>query len=203
MTENTAASTMTEAELLEKFAEIPSAPISDGQDRLNVLDAGISSVWPSPGARLVGRAVTLTVGGGDNAGVHAVVDSLTEGDVLVINGQGLTHRALIGELIASRAKKRGCRGFVIDGCVRDAVDLQEINFPVFARGVTPAGPYRNGPYRIGGPVAVGNVAVSPGDLVIGDDDGVVVVARDEAEQVLAAAQAKLVAEEKQRAEIGL
>lgn len=195
--------TMTEAELLRRFADVPAAPISDALERLNVMDAGISSVWPDAGAKLVGRAVTLTVTGGDNKGIHEVIDSLTEDDVLVVNGQGLLSRAMIGELIAGRAKVRGCRGFVLDGCARDATDLQEIDFPVFARGVTPAGPYRNGPYRIGGPVAVGTVAVNPGDFIIGDDDGVVVVPQGEAEQVLEKAEAKLADEERQRAEIGL
>lgn len=199
---NPADTVLGEAELLERFAELPVANVGDAMDRLNVLDCAIQSVWPGPGARLAGRAVTVTVAGGDNLGIHEVIPTLTPGDVLVVNGQSATHRALIGELIAGRAMARGCVGFVLDGCVRDAVDLQKMGFPVFARGTTPAGPYRNGPFRAGVAAAVGTVVVHPGDLVLGDDDGVAIVPRERAAEVLAAAEAKHATETRQRAEIG-
>ncbi len=189
-------------ELIERFAALPVANVGDAMDRLGVVDAAIQSVWPGPGARLAGRAVPVTVAGGDNQGIHEVIPTLTAGDVLVVNGQGATHRALIGELIAGRAMARGCVGFVLDACARDAVDLQQMGFPVFARGTTPAGPYRNGPFQAGVAAAVGSVVVHPGDLVLGDDDGVAIVPWASAAEVLAKAEAKHATEARQRAEIG-
>jgi 4-hydroxy-4-methyl-2-oxoglutarate aldolase len=98
----------------------------------------------------------------------------------VINGQGDTGRALIGELIAERAKARGVVGMVIDGAARDVVELERMGFGVWARAVCPAGPYKNGPGQVDVPVAVGGVAVCPGDLIVGDDDGVIVIPAAEA-----------------------
>lgn len=193
---------LSEAELIERFAVLPVANVGDAMDRLGVVDFAIQSVWPGPGARLAGRAVPVTVAGGDNLGIHEVIPTLSAGDVLVVNGQGATHRALIGELIAGRAMARGCAGFVLDACVRDAVDLQQMGFPVFARGTTPAGPYRNGPFQAGVAAAVGSVVVHPGDLVLGDDDGVAIVPWERAAQVLVKAEAKHATEAQQRAEIG-
>ncbi|NUL44351.1 methyltransferase [Cellulosimicrobium funkei] len=193
---------MSEAKLIERFAALPVANVGDAMDRLNVVDSGIQSVWPSAGAKMAGRAVPVTVAGGDNLGIHETIPTLQPGDVLVVNGQSATHRALIGELIAGRAMAQGCVGFVLDASVRDAVELQQMRFPVFARGTTPAGPYRNGPFVGGVAAAVGTVVVHPGDLVLGDDDGVAIVPRGRAAEILVKAEAKHAAEAQQRAEIG-
>jgi len=183
-------------DVVDGLGSLPAANIGDSMDRLNVLDGAIRPMWA--GAKLAGRAVTVYLAGGDNKGIHEVLPTLQPGDVLVVNGQGVTHRALIGELIAGRAAKRGCRGFVIDGAVRDVEDLAEIGFPVFARAASPAGPYRNGPFQLAVPVAIGGVVVSPGDVVVGDGDGVVVVPAADAAEVLERAQAKHRAETEQR-----
>ena len=124
--------------------------------------------------RLVLRAIVES-GRRDNLHLHSAIDLAAPGDVIVVNGGGDTSRALIGELMGTRAKVRGLGGFVIDGAVRDAADLGEMGMPVFARAVTPAGPYKNGPGRLLVPVALGGVCVSPGDIVLGDGDGVAVV----------------------------
>ncbi|WP_313816668.1 methyltransferase [Citricoccus sp.] len=196
------AAQLSESELIERFAALPVANVGDAMDRLNVVDSGIQSVWPSAGAKMAGRAVPVTVAGGDNLGIHEAIPTLRPGDVLVVNGQAATHRALIGELIAGRAMAQGCVGFVLDASVRDAVDLEQMRFPVFARGTTPAGPYRNGPFVGGVAAAVGTVVVHPGDLVLGDDDGVAIVPRGRAAEILVKAEAKHAAETQQRAEIG-
>lgn len=196
------AAQLSETELVERFAALPVANVGDAMERLNVVDSGIQSVWPTAGIRMAGRAVPVTVAGGDNLGIHEVIPTLQAGDVLVVNGQAATHRALIGELIAGRAMARGCVGFVLDASVRDAVDLEQMRFPVFARGTTPAGPYRNGPFQAGVAAAVGTVVVHPGDLVLGDDDGVAVVPQARAAEVLVKAEAKHATETRQRAEIG-
>jgi len=186
---------------LDQLAELPVANIGDAMDRLNIVDAAIASQWR--GARLAGRAVTVYTAAGDNAAIHEAIDQLEDGDVLVVNGQGQMHRALVGELMAGRAAVQGCRGFVIDGAVRDVGDCAEMGFPVFARAVTPAGPYRNGPGRVNVDIAVGGVVVHPGDLVLGDDDGIAIVPASEAERILVGATAKHAREMAQRAEIGL
>jgi RraA family protein len=176
------------AALLARFAQLPTANVADAMDRLGVLDSRIKPVWA--GATVVGPAYTVWTRAGDNKLLHEALHLAKPGDVIVVNGQGDESRALIGELIAERAKAAGIAGFVIDGAVRDAEVIGSIEVPVFARAVTPAGPYKHGPGHLGRTVAVGGVAVSPGDIVVGDADGVVIVPRDEAEQVLKDAERK-------------
>jgi RraA family protein len=186
-------------DLVNRAAALPVANIGDAMERLNVVDAQIGTVWP--GARVAGRAFTVMTAGGDNKAIHEALTQIGPGDVLVVNGQGNTNRALIGELIAGRAIARGVAGFVIDGAVRDVRDLEELRFPVYARAVTPAGPYRNGPGYLQRPVAIGGVVVNPGDIVVGDDDGVAVLPQAEAADIIGRAEAKHEQETKQRAEI--
>lgn len=175
-------------EVVDGLAALPVANIGDSMDRLNVVDAGIQAVWN--GAAVAGPAFTVEVAGGDNAGIHAALAEIPAGAVLVVNGHGVTDRALIGELIAERLRKIGCIGFIVDGAVRDIGDLEELGFPVFARASSPAGPYKNGPFRIGTPIALGGVVVSPGDIVVGDRDGLAVVPAAEAAAVLERARRK-------------
>ncbi|GAA4617054.1 DUF1932 domain-containing protein [Saccharopolyspora hordei] len=165
-------------DVLAEYAGLAVANIGDARDRMGVLDGAIRSLWK--GARLVGRARTVWVRSGDNLAVHRAVAAAEPGDVLVVNGQGDTSRALIGELIAERAKARGVVGMIIDGAARDVVELERIGFGVWARGVSAAGPYKHGPGQIDVPVAVGGVVARPGDVVVADDDGVVVVPAAEA-----------------------
>ncbi|MFZ8756008.1 methyltransferase [Microbacterium sp. HMH0099] len=176
------------ADVVAGLAALPVANIGDSMDRLNVVDAGIHAVWR--GAAVAGPAFTVEVAGGDNAGIHAAISQVPAGAVLVVNGHGVTDRALIGELIAERLRKVGCAGFVVDGAVRDVGDLEEMGFPVFARSSSPAGPYKNGPFRVGVPIALGGVVVTPGDVVVGDGDGLAVVPAAEAEAVLERARRK-------------
>ncbi len=186
-------------EIVDRLGALPVANVGDAMQRLGVVEAEIGAVWR--GARTAGTARTVEVAGGDNAGVHEAIDSLEPGDVLVVNGHGVRDRALVGELIAERLRARGCVGLVVDGAVRDVGDLEEIGFPVFARAVTPAGPYRHGPFRVGVPVAIGGVVVHTGDVVVADGDGVAVVPAAEAADVLARAEAKHADETRTRNEI--
>ena len=176
------------AEQRDRLGRLPTANIADAMHRLGAMDARIKPVWD--GAAVVGAAYTVWTRPGDNAGIHEALKHVEPGDVLVINGGGDESRALIGELIGGRAKSRGVVGFVIDGAVRDAPGLAEYQMPVFARALTPAGPYKDGPYVVGAPAAVGGVVVSPGDVIVGDADGVVVVPLAMADQVAVLAQAK-------------
>lgn len=179
---------------------LPTANIGDAMDRLFVTQAAIKSVWP--GARLAGPAFCVLTAPGDNKAIHSAIDEAAPGDVIVVAAGGFADRALIGELMAGRAAARGLAGMVIDGAVRDAHAIGDMRFPVFARGVTPAGPYRNGPGLHQIPVAIGGVAVCPGDIVVGDDDGVVIIRQQELDAVLERAEAKHTAEAAQRAAIG-
>jgi RraA family protein len=178
------------------FATVPAANVGDAQERFGIA-VGLAPVWR--GARLVGRARTVWTRSGDNLYIHKALDVAQPGEVIVVNGHGDLSRALIGDLIGLRARSLGIAGFVIDGAVRDADALKELGLPVFARGITPAGPYKHGPGRLDVPIAVGGVVVSPGDLVVADADGVVIVHADDVEAVLDAALAIEAGEVEKRA----
>ncbi|AFR06262.1 MULTISPECIES: RraA family protein [Nocardiopsis] len=186
-------------DLYRRLGSLPAANVGDVLDRLYVAEAAISTVWK--GAKVVGPAFTVMTAGGDNKLIHEAIDTAAPGDVLVIDGQAVTHRALLGDLMGRRAKARGLAGFVVDGAIRDADDLGAIGFPTWARAVTPAGPYRNGPGLLQVPVSVGRVVVNPGDVIVGDDDGVTVIPRHRLEEIVAAAEAKHAGEEEARARI--
>jgi RraA family protein len=142
------------------------------------------------GARMVGSAYTVKVPPGDNLMVHKAIDMAAPGDVIVVDAGGVLEQAIIGEIMSSWAAQRGIAGMVIDGAVRDAAALAQNAFAVYAKGVTPRGPYKNGPGEINCPVAVGGMVVMPGDIVVGDEDGVVCVPKADAEEILAAALAQ-------------
>ncbi|MEV6169373.1 DUF1932 domain-containing protein [Streptomyces sp. NPDC051954] len=186
-------------ELLAAHRDMATANIGDAVDRLALLDSGVRPLWP--GARAIGRALTVWTRAGDNQAIHEAIKVAAPGDLIVVNGEGDTSRALIGELIAERAKARGVVGMVLDAAARDVDVLAEIGFPVWARAVTPAGPYKFGPGHVNVPVAVGGLVCRPGDLVVADSDGVAVVAAEQAESVLAAARAVEADEAGRRARI--
>jgi len=169
------------------FADVPSPNVGDAMNRLGVVDPEIQAVWP--GAHCVGPALTVWTRAGDNLMIHKAIDMAQPGDVIVVNGQADRARALFGELMAQTAAAFGVAGLVFDGAVRDVVSLADLRLPVFARGTSPAGPYKHGPGEIGRPVAIGGVVCAPGDVVVADADGVVVVPRADANMVLARARA--------------
>lgn len=181
------AAIMTSAEVREAYSSVPVANIGDARDRMGMVDGGISPLWPN--ARAVGWARTVWTTAGDNLALREALETVQPGDFLVVNGQGHTDRALMGELMAERARKRGAVGIVADAALRDRSDLEEMGFPAWARAVNPAGPYKNGPGQKDVPVAVGGVVVRPGDLVVADDDGVVVVPAEEVAATLLRARA--------------
>ncbi len=186
-------------ELLARFATLPAANIGDAMQRMGCVDSRIQAVWP--GATVVGSAFTVWTREGDNYYIHEAMKLARPGDVLVVNGGGDESRALIGELVGGRAKAMGIEGFVIDGAIRDATGLAEYRMPVFARAVTPAGPYKNGPGIMAEPVALGGVVVCPGDIIVGDADGVVVIPLRHAAAVAERAEAKRDDEDASRAAI--
>lgn len=186
---------------LERLASIPSANVGDAQERIGVMHGEIRALWR--GARVVGPAFTCWTREGDNLGLHAAIADAQPGDVIVVNGQGYSGRALMGELMAGRAKAKGIAGFVIDGFIRDLPDFETLGVPVFGRGSCPAGPYKHGPYRLQVPVAVGGVAVMPGDVIVADDDGVTVIEAARLAEITEAAAAVNADEAVRRSKIGL
>ncbi|TFI44481.1 transferase [Rhodococcus sp. 1R11] len=186
-------------ELAEAYAGLPVANIGDARQRMGMVDSGIHAMWK--GARTVGRARTVWTRAGDNKALQAAVAKVLPGEVIVINGHGDLNRALMGELLAERARSRGCVGMVIDGAARDIDVLEEIGFGVWARAVNPAGPYKDGPGYNDIPVAVGGVVCNPGDLVVADDDGVIIVPAAEAFGSLAGGRAVEADEAQRRAAI--
>ncbi|MGN8131302.1 methyltransferase [Paenarthrobacter sp. 22069] len=173
--------------IVDRLAKLPAANIGDAMDRLGVADSAIQAVWP--GAKMAGPAFTVWTRPGDNKGIHAALQLAHPGDVIVVAGGADESRALLGELIGECAINLGVAGFALDGAARDAEALGEIGMPVFARATSPAGPYKDGPFRLETAVAFGGVPVLPGDVIVGDSDGVVVVPREQAAAVAEAAEA--------------
>ncbi|MFC8661720.1 RraA family protein [Streptomyces sp. NPDC057199] len=174
-------------QVLQRFREHSVANLGDALDRLNIVDGGISPVWN--GAKAVGTALPVLTVAGDNKAVIAALDHIRLGDILVINAFGYDGRAVIGDNLAQRFDVFGAVGAVVDGYVRDRAIIEKLGVPVFARGLTPAGPFKNGPGTIGEPVALGGVVVNPGDIVVADDDGVIVIPPHRAEEALTAVEA--------------
>lgn len=139
---------------------------------------------------MAGRALTVRTRGGDNQFIHRALDLVQPGDVIVVDGGGYEGRALIGEIMTSIAASRGAAGFVIDGAIRDSGAIGQKTFPCFARSAIHLGPYKDGPGAMNVPVCVGGMVVAPGDIVIGDEDGVVAFPLAGADELLAAVRAQ-------------
>lgn len=174
---------------LAAWREIPAAVASDVQNRSHSLAGGIQALKPE--WRLCGQARTVAPTPGDNACVHLACSIARPGEVVVVAAQGNTDVAMLGEMIARQAVLRGLGGLVVDGAVRDVAALRSFALPVFARGAVPRGPHKDYGGMVDTPVAVGGVAVRPGDLILGDEDGVVVVPLDRVDALLPLARAHL------------
>lgn len=177
--------------LVEAFRDIPSSNIGDMMNRLYCMREGINRIG-NPVRQLLGTAFTVKVPDGDNAFIHKALDLAEPGDVLVIDGNGCTSRSLMGEIMFTYAKNKGLAGIVVDGAIRDSDALREdVDLPVYAAAITPQGPYKNGPGEINVPVACGGQVVFPGDILVGDADGVCVIRKEEAPKITALAREKV------------
>ena len=172
-----------------------SSILADVAGRRGALDGRIAPL--SPGMRLAGPAFTIEVRSGDNLMIHAAMAMARPGDVLVIDGKGDTACALMGSIMINACKKLGLAGVVVDAAVRDVEELRALGFPVYAVGANPNGPTKFIPGRINWPISCGGVAIRPGDLIVGDADGVVAVEREKAASLLDLA-ARKVADERAR-----
>ena len=173
-------------ELVEAFADIPVANIGDCMNRTACLD---SKLRPMNQARLLGTALTVKARPGDNLLTYKAIQLAQPGDVIVIAIQGETSNAIIGEIMITWAQSKGVAGFVVDGAIRDADVVKNMDIPVYAAGITPNGPYKEGPGEINIPIALHGMVVYPGDILVGDGDGVIAINPKEAANILKKAKA--------------
>lgn len=180
-------------------AKYPSSILADVAGRRGALSGRIAPLAPS--MRFAGPAITVEVRPGDNLMIHAAMAIAQPGDVLVIDGKGDLSSALMGEIMSQQCVALGVVGVVIDGAVRDSEAIRELGLPMYAAGLNPNGPTKFIPGRLNHPISIGGVAVNPGDLVVGDADGVTVIERDKAAGMLPLAAEKVAAETKRIADI--
>lgn len=175
-------------DLVERFRTLPVANVSDSMSRMAAAGPRLRPMHG--GGVLAGPAITVKARPGDNLMLHKALDMAEPGDVVVVDAGGDLTNALIGELMVAHAERRGLGGIVINGAIRDAATLREGRFPIFAAGVTHRGPYKDGPGEINVAISIGGMIINPGDLMLGDEDGLVCVALADAEAVYAATKKK-------------
>lgn len=186
-------------ELVEQFRGMPVANIDDNMGRIAAVDAALVPMNSSP---LVGTAFTIRMPQGDNLMFHKAMDMAQPGDVIMIDAGGSVDRAIFGELMVNYCRSRGIAGIVCDGAIRDRDGIGKLtDFAVYAKGVTPNGPYKNGPGEINTPVVIGGKLVRPGDIIVGDSDGVIIIPPEHAADIAAATRATMKMEEQIMADI--
>ena len=165
-------------EVVELFRGLPVANIDDCMNRVCAIH---NAIRPVNKAKLLGSAFTVKVPEGDNLMFHKALDMAKEGDVIVIDAGGMTTRAIFGEIMVTYLRVRKIAGVIVDGSIRDYESISQLDdFPVYARGVSPNGPYKNGPGEINTVISFGGLVVASGDIVAGDADGVVFIKPEEA-----------------------
>jgi regulator of RNase E activity RraA len=174
---------------IEAARGLATSLLGDNMARLTGDSGRLRPVHAAPaGVDLCGPALTVRTRPGDNLIIHKAIDILRPGEVLVIDGAGELNNALIGEIMATIAKKNGAAGAVVDGAIRDAAALAAMGFPVYAAGYSHRGPYKDGPGQIFGPISVAGMVVNSGDLIVCDADGVLAIDPQEADAVIRDAQ---------------
>jgi regulator of RNase E activity RraA len=168
-------------DVVARFSRIAVANVSDVMSRMS---AGGPDLRPMHGGGvLAGPALTVKTRPGDNLMIHRALDLAVAGDVIVVDAGGDLTNSLIGEMMLSIAERKRLGGVVLNGAVRDSASIRAKNFPVFAAGVTHRGPYKDGPGEINVPISIGGMVIEPGDLILGDDDGLLCVPYDAVEAV--------------------
>ncbi|MDQ1002198.1 RraA family protein [Neobacillus niacini] len=182
-------------EVIEEFRQIPTSNIADMMGRFASIGGEIRA-FHNQGLLMAGQAFTVRVSPADNLMMHMALELAQPGQVVIVEAGGDVTNAITGEIMCTYAKQKGIEGFIIDGAIRDRAGILALDFPVYAKGLQPRGPHKDGPGEVNVPISCNGVVIHPGDIVIGDDDGVVVIPLEEAEGVLIKAKEKVEQERK-------
>jgi 4-hydroxy-4-methyl-2-oxoglutarate aldolase len=187
---------MISKEKLTQLRELGTATIYEAQGAKGAVDSGMKPIDPT--VRLAGPALTVDARPADNLILHYAVLKAKPGDILVVDAKGFMEAGPWGDVLTLQAMKLGIAGLVIDGCVRDANLIIDLGFPVFCRGLSIKGTGKNQPGKVNVPICIGNAVIRPGDIIVGDRDGLVVVAQDEVDMAIATSLAREEKEVQQR-----
>lgn len=178
------------------WSEISNIPVPNLDDTMNRMMSLPSYFKKFSGQTALGPAYTVKLPAGDNLLLYYAIDHAKPGDILVISNEGFTERALCGEIMIGLAQKRGLGGLIIDGAIRDKEELKQLDIAVFAKASNPNGPYKNGPGEINTPIAIGNQVIFPGDIIYGDEDGIIVIPKDHISSVIEESKQIIIKESK-------
>ncbi len=190
---------MANQSLIEQYKSVPTTAISDAMEGMNNLEPSIKPLKDS--YKISGKALTVKMPIGDNYSVMKALDTAEPGDIIVIDAKGDLSRAVAGDFVIGMAKTLGIGGFVVDGAIRDLEACKALDFPIFCKGTTMAAGNKAGQGEINTAISCGGVSVQPGDIIVGDCDGVTVVPQESAEKVLAGALEKIEKDEQRAASV--
>lgn len=175
-------------ELIDAYKQLPAANVADCMGRISALNSEIRLMNKTFSGSMVGPALTVKARPGDNLMLHKALNMAAEGDIIIVSNGGDRSQSLMGEVMAAYGKFKKVGGFVFDAPIRDVDALYDLGVPIYATGATPGGPFKEGPGEINVPIACGNIHINPGDIVLGDSDGVIIIPRQDAAALLEASK---------------